>query len=417
MKKTVDPAGREIGISYDIYGLPSSTVLGTGSIASTSRATHDIRGRTVSAQDGENFTTTNAYDAHDRLIRSVSASGSEIVREYDLNNNLTLEKRKLDATTWSEVRIEYDVLDRMTKKTEKYTGTSSGVTTFEYSPNDKPQKSVLPDLSSIEYTYDVHERVIREKRIPAPTDTTSQTQTTLYEYDVNGNLTKTTDPLGRITRVSYDAYDRPYRTVDPMGNTTELTYDRVGRVIATTFTDASGKLLTKSSQTYDSAGRVISQTEYAIEDGSIATNGHRTTQNEYDRSGKIVKMTDPLGRITRMEYDGLGRMTRSIDSANNETLMTYDRRGLVKRSRMLGSGSVNSLTTDSVYDADGRTIEVKRILGTGALTTRTVYDLLGRSTRIYESDGGVTDMTYDLRNLPLTETRYLTPNGGSNPSQ
>ena len=52
---------------------------------------------------------------------------------------------------------------------------------------------------------------------------------TTFEYDANGNLVRTVDPLGYETVVSYDAMDRPTNRVDSLGAVAATAYDVMGR--------------------------------------------------------------------------------------------------------------------------------------------------------------------------------------------
>ena len=57
---------------------------------------------------------------------------------------------------------------------------------------------------------------------------------TVMEYDANGNLLSQTDRTGAKTTYTYDANNRMVSSVDALGQTTHYSYDEVGNLISTT---------------------------------------------------------------------------------------------------------------------------------------------------------------------------------------
>ena len=51
---------------------------------------------------------------------------------------------------------------------------------------------------------------------------------TVHEYDDRGNVVRTTDALGGVTRYEYDALDNQTAKIDALGNTNRFTYDPHG---------------------------------------------------------------------------------------------------------------------------------------------------------------------------------------------
>jgi len=108
--------------------------------------------------------------------------------------------------------------------------------------------------------------------------------TTSYDYDNNGNLQKTTFPVGNVVLRFYDERNLLYREVAPKT-------DQVG-------------------MTYNPAEDSI--TEY-----------------DYDGSGNVIRVTDPEGHKSLIGYDGYNRKVVSFDSAFQKTEWIYDSRGKV----------------------------------------------------------------------------------------
>ncbi len=88
--------------------------------------------------------------------------------------------------------------------------------------------------------------------------------TTQFQFDCNGNLVKTTDPLGNVT---------------------EYEYDSLNRLITRTDADPDG-----AGTTYESP----------------------VTQYTYNSLGWLTSMTDPEGNVTFYKYDAMGRQKKEV---------------------------------------------------------------------------------------------------------
>ena len=150
------------------------------------------------------------------------------------------------------------------------------------------------------YQYDNLGRQTAEQ-LPEPTPQAPQGRpTTYFAYDPAGNLTSVTDPLSHTTWHVYDELNREIRSVDALGSgpndldhATVTAYDTLGRV--SSVTDAEGNT---TSYTYDRLGRLRTETDPLT---------HPTTL-VYDAAGNLVKKTDRNARVTEYSYDPLGRV-------------------------------------------------------------------------------------------------------------
>ncbi|WP_447728321.1 hypothetical protein [Sphingomonas koreensis] len=162
---------------------------------------------------------------------------------------------------------------------------------------------------------------------------------TLYDYDANGNVIRTTDPDGGIAYSYYDKLGRKTAQVDQEGYLTSWTHDANGNVLterryATRWTgsiatDAPPPLATASADritsfTYDSQGRRLTETRHGVEAWKIdpatgalsADNRNATITYTYNELGQVLTKTeangDPTtstpGDTTRYTYDNAGRL-------------------------------------------------------------------------------------------------------------
>jgi YD repeat-containing protein len=122
--------------------------------------------------------------------------------------------------------------------------------------------------------------------------------TTTYNYDLDGNITSTVDPLGHTTYSKFDALNRQIRAVSAMGSNADDThfatvtaYDAVGNVL--TYTDPDGNT---TSYSYDRLNRKTAETDPFLNSDKF----------QYDAAGELVQKTDRNGQVTKYLYDALG---------------------------------------------------------------------------------------------------------------
>ncbi|WP_088069978.1 DUF6531 domain-containing protein [Gottfriedia luciferensis] len=127
----------------------------------------------------------------------------------------------------------------------------------------------------------------------------------IYEYDSNGNVTKTTDPLGNSTSASFNDSKLSTQTTDGENYKRNFTYDDVTGNIKT----ASLPNQTKASYEYDPNGN-LTEKKITNQDGSTV---YYKTTYKYNELNQLESMIDPLGKETKTTYDNNG---------NNETITT-----------------------------------------------------------------------------------------------
>lgn len=255
-------------------------------------------------------------------------------------------------------------------------------------------------------------------------------QTTIFERDATGNLTRIVDPLGNAQQFNYNARGQVVSATDARLNTRQIDYDAHGNRLL--LTDAEG-VVTRFDR--DPAGNVIGVTE-ALGDGL-----ERSRSIDYDALNRITSLTDALGQTTTFAYDPAGNPTLRQAPGRLGLQATYDARDrLTSVSGPLpamhwsydGEGAVRSVRdaegtlVEVVHDAAGR--EVARISpeGVESLMQRDPvgnligltdgsgqqwtfdYDALRRNTRQIGPDGGVRE--YRFNGLDQA-TRIIEPDG------
>ncbi|MCG7872835.1 MAG: GH-E family nuclease [Candidatus Thiodiazotropha lotti] len=405
--------------SYDGYGnLASVTAPDQG----TTSYQWDVRSLTTRMSDGEGRVTGYSYDALGRLTREDLPIGNRRY-SYDGNGNKLTETDTLGrVTSWS-----YDGDNRITgitrpigSKSLSYDGAgdlvsetdwNGNTTTYGYNSvhhrtrETRPLGLIAsisndalgnvtridwPDLHFVAYTYDDLSR---------RTSTTDPSGTVTLVLDGNGNKTRKTDQLTRITNYVYDSMNRLTEINEPLSRSTTQTYDGNGNLA--TLTDPNGNVTTN---TYDDADRLLTSEK-----------GGDTTSHSYDRVGNLLSRTDAENRITRYTYDAMNRRlslaldnyseSYSYDLAGNLTgkttpvnrfSYTYD-----DLNRQLSETDNLGSVSGTSYDANGNVLSQ---IDANGNTTSYVYNALNFLTREEQPEGRNIVYTPDLFGNVLTKT-------------
>jgi RHS repeat-associated protein len=268
-----------------------------------------------------------------------------------------------------------------------------------------------PEARTITTTWHPTYRLPATITEPAP----GGTKTTTFTYDANGNLTqksiaapKNDGSAGNETRIwiwTYNALGQMLTAKDPLNRTTTYAY------AAATDTAVPPKFTKGDLQTMTNSA------------------GHVTTYNEYDKAGRLLKMTDANGLITTMTYHPRGWLTsRSIanGTSTETTTYTYDNVGQLTKVAM-PDGS----TIFYAYDAAHRLVGMSEqstgaaplVNGNLIITAanlsgdRIAYTLDNMGNRVKEEHFDSTGTVQKLRSRVINGLNQLQKEiGGTNPA-
>ncbi|MDP3092209.1 MAG: SpvB/TcaC N-terminal domain-containing protein [Nitrospira sp.] len=188
--------------------------------------------------------------------------------------------------------------------------------------------------------------------------------TTIYQYDVLGNLVKLTDAKGNVTTMRYDSLGRKIAMSDPdMGRCGDLT-------VLTPSTSYPWYPAPCWNYHYDAAGNLIRQTDAK----------NQTVWFQYDQ----------LNRLVQKDYGGAG--PKPVGSG--DARFTYDAPIIWKMGwptptygvgRLTGTATATNFTLLG-YDPQGRVTTETRSIDGFSREMNADYDNLGRLQRVYDPD-------------------------------
>ncbi|WP_330186416.1 LamG-like jellyroll fold domain-containing protein [Dactylosporangium sp. AC04546] len=227
-----------------------------------------------------------------------------------------------------------------------------------------------------------------------PGTTTVITPTVTNAYDSLGQLTSSTDPLGRTTQYAYDQLGRLAKVTQPNTGVRTLTYDAVGDQLSDT--DATGA---RTAATYDYLGRMVTST-----DAVRQTGGAYTTNYTYGTNGLLASEKSPAGTVVSTTYNAAGEPVTVTDTAGNTTTYAYDGAGQRIRTT-LPDGTFSTVT----YDLAGRPVTETEYDAAGTQLRRTSnrYDPMGNVVASTDPRGTTTTFGYDPTGLVTSEVQPI----------
>jgi YD repeat-containing protein len=390
---------------YDAAGRVTGQTDAAGtSFASTQSWAYDVAGNVIRHTDGRDSVTWSAYDAGNRLVRSIDALGFVTTRTYYADDKVKTETR--------------------------YT---------------KPV--ALPATPNNAWAYDVATTPVVDP------DPVSGDQQQSWTYDADGRMQSFTDALGGVTKYIYDSLGNLTDSTVAFGSgaaaTTHLTYDQGSRVVSETRAFGTGDASTvtygydtwgnqtsimaggtTTYQRFDAAGRKYSVTDA---DGGI-------TSTYFNTFGDIVKVVDARGNTGYFYPDALGRVVMQVDPEGAVSETRYDLRGNAThtiRYKNKVQGPVNETTVPTVvtsggtgvfvlqtqddqyqqsyYDPLGRKSSMRTYyVDTAYYNESYTYDGNGNMRTMTSRNGAVTTYDYDKNNRLISEILPVTSKNASN---
>ena len=359
----VDGEGNAWPLEYDEEGRLQASVDPLGGRESFEWT---ARGDLAAVRDPVERVTRYEYDEGGNLANRTNPRGLQSNRKYSARGMLVEESDRHGP----RVKLEYDALGQVTGEWRR----GRGWTRYELDPEGNIIRTEDPTGAVTRFEYG---RVNKLLRRVGPGRDGADAPETLLSYDSENRLTDIRYPGGGTASYGYDedghvawkrrADGRRVRYVRDAAGYVSETYDDDGLVVSFE-RDGLGRVMsmeyadgTSKSFAYDALGRLVE-----------ATNQHGTVGFEYDAAGRIVGETDPHGTAT-FAYDPAGRLTEA------------------------GFGEGMSINYEHTRDQ-------LKVAGHGA-AAEISYDDFGRVARLDLSNGTFEEARFDGYRRPRSVTR------------
>ncbi|HCE42360.1 MAG TPA: hypothetical protein DET40_02285 [Lentisphaeria bacterium] len=305
--------------SYDPHGRLSSQQTTINGQQRTTSFAYDNNDRTLSVTDPAGRATSYTYDSMGRMTKMTQPDGRVVFYSFAKTGELTNVK---GANTYP-VKYSYDVIGRMKTLTDG----NGSVTTWNYSADRGFMTSkVYADSGAVSYAYNSDGSVSSR--------TWTRGIVTNYAYNAAGELTGVTYGGGAASPVTFtrDLFGRPTTIADGTGSRT-LSYNNDFTISSETTPNIANHSVNYG---YDNLGRrnsmslqngetALSTASYTYDGMSrLASVGNGTNTASYTRiSGSSLLYTTSVGDMTTTRaYDNLNRLT-SISSVSPASTMSY----------------------------------------------------------------------------------------------
>ncbi len=450
----IDDLSREIHFTYDETGVLSTI---TDFAGRTWTYTYDSRTNDLLAvEDPAGGVTMYAYDYRHNLTTITDPNG----QSYMWNTYASDANDLVSQQTYGYGKYLYDynsveqyavVTDRegydkavaynaagQTASETIYTADphaepNSFTTEYFYDPGtSEPSRTLYPDGTCVDYTYDDLTNVTGAYRKASPGDPNSRSDpnviATTFTYDATHiyDINSITDPLGNTTYFQYD----------PNGNVIQITYPAVpvhgygqpqtpivryaynGHGQVDTMTAPDG-IVTKYLYYSDvnpsdpNCGKLWK----TIADYNSVEGLNLTTEYAYDAYGNMCRVCDPNGDVTRLTYNEINLLTRTVSPLGHVTLFTYNaNKKITKTEREIpGPNQVSSFTydiLDHVKTATDPLGYVTHYSYTKSEEPNAVTDAENHTTTSIYNERGLLVQAADANDDPTTYT--YTTNGDAN---
>ena len=367
--------GDLVTYQYDITGNLTSAQNSLGHI--TSRSNYNSLGQPGRVTGSNGDITDFLYDARGRLTLArtypTTSTSADTVYAYGDNDQVSSITTRDGVVT----AYGYDGGSHLLTETREVFGVLASGHTQEQLAYLRNSASDLGNVMAIGGASDITRMSFTDyDEYSYPTASRGNNgQNVRYSYDQNGNIKTITDSLNRVITLAYDALGRVIESKGPPPSNlvTKFEYSPANQL--TKVTDPRGKITT---YVHDGFGQLWAQT-------SPDTG---TTTFTYNASGQRTQMTRSDSSITTYAYDTLGRMT-GITAGGQTQSYGYD--WCINGKGRLCNANGPDTVIHYQYELDGR-IRVRRELTTGSSVqtdywTRYYYDGIGRLNAITYPNG------------------------------
>ena len=324
-------------------------------------------------------TTTNEFDDHGRLARTINPDGGAIAYEYDERGNRKTFVDELGGVS----KLEHNELHLMTR----FVDPKGAAWVYEYDERGNLLALTNPLGARQECSRD-HRGLVIESRRPGGLVSQRRYGDRLRSMEVRdqislvmgvtvdelGNQTALYDAKGLVRQIKHDALGRPIEVTDALNRKTLLRYngnnDLIERILP------GGRW---ERWHYDQVGRMVAhenaagtvRLEYDTEDRLLAVMNRagETLTRTYDADGRMVSQRFFDGRVERYEYTARGLRTRQIKADGRIVESKYDKSG-----SLVARESSDGLKESFAYDETGKLVLARNASGSVELAR----DELGR---------------------------------------
>jgi RHS repeat-associated protein len=377
--RTTDARGSVTLTAYDALNRPTKVIRAASTPAYNVAQDPDLSAYVYSFEPGQDHVSETYYDTMGRV------AGTRQLLENRAGNDA-------DDQVWDETRYLYDTQGR------------PRLVIAHYRPQGNPAAWVFEGGV---WKQSAGGTAIEQRSDPVNRpDNYDQNLMTTTEYDEQGRVLQTRDPVGLLTRYVYDGLGRVTRTVQnyvpvgsPVVEPAEWVFDYTDRrwelPNGTPVHGPNHDQNAVSETVYDDSGRVsATRNTEGVTDQTVYDERGRQKISIQNYVNPLISVTPPpptyeLGDPVGWQWQNGQWLTGGPTPVAITRNTTYNQGGL-----NLTVNDVNVISQPT-YDNESRVLETRDVLGN---LTRYVYDNLGRTIRVirnYVAQGNPADWVFE----------------------
>ena len=387
---------------------------------------YDLAGRMWASNAGDGIWKYFGYDANGNQTIAVTSAGenlSSIGANADFAISDFAGQRAITQLDVNATFTEYDARNMATQVVEEDRELAANsaqhlTTTRTYNAFGEVEPETDARGATLSYTYNTMGRLIRsESPTVSVTNEDGSTQWVkpaedLY-YDQSGRLVAQRDANG-----AYSGSGSAGNGVTKTANTGNLTRFELltgtgysgTEALITRQINADGGIMRTSFDAHGDARKIEVLVSGDGEPGGQADTW-RTTNQEFDKLGRLTKLTQPNGLEINYIYDELGQRIgewNSVQGSNNKQTTDYNKHGQVIATRAYGGDFTTiSYDFDWFLEASGSGMTdvggwVKATTFANNRTLTETSDIFGRAISKNDLGGHVTTYSYDKAGRQIT---------------
>ena len=226
-------------------------------------------------------------------------------------------------------------------------------------------------------------------------------------YNANDLLSSASlskESVTTTTQFSYDGFDRVRSVKDPLNNSTVIARAELGNLQTLRRLDSAEKLLAQSTVLTDPLGRVLSRSLRDLE-----SNADVSYTYGYEQGGRVVTITDPLGRVSSVTKNQKGQVIKEEDAAGNTVEYLYESgSNRVSEKIETEKGSSKTYTTKYEYVQGDKLSKIVENVGTTLQRVTTfLYDEKGNLVGSVDPAGHGISHEYDSQGRRIRTSKEL----------
>jgi YD repeat-containing protein len=356
--------------------------------------------------DERGLTTTNTWDALQRLVKVAYPDGTAIAYAYNKLDLASVVDRMgfTNSYAYNAVRQKIAATNALGNVTvydycecgalSEIIDALGNITQFSHDNQGNLIQTIYPDGYTVNNVYN------SIKQLAVRTDSSGMAVTNYYNNQ--GLLTVSSNNVGQVKAQVYDIDDRITNSVDANAVSMGMNYDNLNRLLTRSYPDGG-------VEKYGYTANISGPTSYTNQIGNVVLYGYDTmnrktnevyvgvTTNKfiYNGAGDLLTLTDGKNDNTSWQYDQFGRVTNKMDNlGTNLFVYQYD-----PDNRLTNRWSAAKGSTAYSYDAVGNLTQVTYPVSP-SITLQ--YDALNRLTNMVDAVG-TTVYGYDAVGQLLSE--------------